>query len=177
MNASRSPRAARADYIARMSLSQLRPTATFGVLAMIALVGVMACMDSDTTQKVAQAFQASTSMPDEVPKMINTELPFRYPAALYARRVQGNVTLRLHVDRDGQVRADSTRIEESSGYPALDSAAILGSQALRFVPAKLHGEPMAVTILFPVYFRHPDAHPLPGDTILTRHDSTPTEGP
>ena len=25
-----------------------------------------------------------------------------------------------------------------------------------------------MTILFPVYFRHPDAHPLPGDTILNR---------
>jgi protein TonB len=177
MNASRSPGPPRAGYIARMSFSQPRPAVTSPLLALIALVGIMACMDADTTQKVAQAFQASTSMPDEVPKMINTELPFRYPAALYARRVQGNVTLRLHIDRDGQVRADSTRIEESSGYPALDSAAIQGSQELRFVPAKLHGEPMAVTILFPVYFRHPDAHPLPGDTILTRHDSTPTEGP
>jgi hypothetical protein len=27
---------------------------------------------------------------------------------------------------------------------------------------------MPVTILFPVYFRHPDAHALPGDTILKR---------
>jgi hypothetical protein len=25
---------------------------------------------------------------------------------------------------------------------------------------------MPVTILFPVYFRHPEAHALPGDTIL-----------
>jgi TonB family protein len=177
MSIARSRRPARAGYIARMPFRRSWSAAKPRVLALIALVGIMACMDSDTTQKVAQAFQASTSMPDEVPKMINTELPFRYPAALYARRVQGNVTLRLHVDRDGQVRADSTRIEESSGYPALDSAAIQGSQELRFVPAKLHGEPMAVTILFPVYFRHPDAHPLPGDTILTRRDSAPTEAP
>ena len=146
-------------------------------VVLFALTGLSACMDTDTTQKVAQAFQASTSMPDEVPKMINTELPFRYPAALYARRVQGNVTLRLHIDRDGQVRADSTRIEESSGYPALDSAAVQGSQELRFIPAKLHGEPMPVTILFPVYFRHPDAHPLPGDTILHIGDSASTGNP
>jgi hypothetical protein len=52
---------------------------------------------------------------------------------------------------------------------------VKGSQELRFVPARLHGEPMAVTILFPVYFRHPDARPLPGDTILTRRDSTSPE--
>jgi TonB family protein len=127
-----------------------------------------ACMDRDTPQKVAQAFQAGAPEPDEVPTMLNTDLPFRYPAALYARKVQGNVTLRLHVDRDGQVSPDSTRIEESSGYAALDSAAVKGSQELRFAPAKSHGDAMPVTILFPVYFRHPDAHALPGDTILKR---------
>jgi TonB family protein len=134
-----------------------------------------ACMDNDTTQKVARALQAGPPTPDEIPRMINTELPFRYPPALYAQKVQGNVTLRLRVDTNGQVLRDSTQIEQSSGYPALDSAAVKGSQELHFVPARLHGDPMAVTILFPVYFRHPDARPLPGDTILTRRDSTPPE--
>ncbi|HET9011919.1 MAG TPA: energy transducer TonB [Gemmatimonadaceae bacterium] len=134
-----------------------------------------ACAENETTQKVAQAFQAGASGPDEVPRMLNTELPFRYPAALYAQKVQGNVTLRLRIDRDGQVSADSTRIEESSGYAALDSAAVKGSQELHFIPAKLRGEPMPVTILFPVYFRHPDAHALPGDTILKR-DAVPPAG-
>lgn len=160
-------------YIARMPASP-RPAPFATLIVVIALAALVACMDTDTTEKVARAFQASASMPDEVPRMINTELPFRYPAALYARRVQGNVTLRLHIDDDGQVFTDSTRIEESSGYPALDSAAVNGSQELHFVPAKLHGEPMAVTILFPVYFRHPDASPLPGDTILTSPDSAPS---
>jgi protein TonB len=142
-----------------------------------AITNATACMDKDTSQKVAQAFQAGSSSPDELPHMLNTDLPFRYPAALYARKVQGNVTLRLHLDRDGQVSADSTRIEESSGYAALDSAAVKGSQELRFIPAKLHGEPMPVTILFPVYFRHPDAHALPGDTILKRGGAaTPAPG-
>jgi hypothetical protein len=27
---------------------------------------------------------------------------------------------------------------------------------------------MGVSILFPVYFRHPEAHALPGDTILNK---------
>ena len=104
--------------------------------------------------------------PDEMPALLNTELPFRYPGALYARRVQGNVTLKLFIDRDGRVQPESTRIDEPSGYPGLDSAALLGSAELRFVPAKLRGEPIPVTILFPVYFRHPEARPLPGDTVL-----------
>ena len=156
----------RRNYIERM-MSLLTRCGTVTVFVLLAPI-TTGCMDKDTSQKVAQAFQAGSSSPDELPQMLNTELPFRYPAALYARKVQGNVTLRLHVDRDGQVTADSTRIEESSGYAALDSAAVKGSQELRFIPAKLHGEPMHVTILFPVYFRHPEAHALPGDTILKR---------
>ena len=139
----------------------------------ISALATAACMETDTTQKMAQAFQARAAHPDEVPKVLNTDLPFRYPAALYARRVQGNVTLLLYVDTTGLVRADSTRREESSGYAALDSAAVKGSQELRFVPAKLRGEPLAATVLFPVYFRHPEAHALPGDTILNKHSRTP----
>jgi TonB family protein len=102
--------------------------------------------------------------------MVNKDLPFRYPAPLYARRVQANVMLRLFIDRDGRVVADSTRVEESSGYGSLDSSAVTGSQELYFIPAKLHGEPMAVAVLFPVYFRHPEAAPLPGDTVLGRRE-------
>ena len=109
---------------------------------------------------------AESEQPDELPALVNTELPFRYPAALYARKVQGNVTLKLFIDRDGRVLPDSTRIDEPSGYPALDSAALTGSRDLRFVPAKLHGEAIPISILFPVYFRHPEARPLPGDTAL-----------
>jgi protein TonB len=100
--------------------------------------------------------------------MLNPAPPFHYPGALYARKLQGNVTLRLFIDANGSPVGDSTRIEESSHYPAFDSAAIAGARELRFVPAKLRGEPMAMTILFPVYFRHPEAPPLPGDTILHR---------
>jgi periplasmic protein TonB len=103
--------------------------------------------------------------------MVNTDPPFHYPVALYARKAQGNVTLRLYVDVDGKAVPDSTKVEESSGYAAFDSAAIAGARELRFVPAKLRGEPMALTILFPVYFRHPEAPALPGDSILKRKGS------
>ena len=140
---------------------------------LLCLTVPLACSDKRTAQKMAQAFQRGVAHPDEAPRVLNTELPFRYPAVLYARKVQGNVTLRLYIDTAGQARADSTRIEESSGYAALDSAAVKGSQDLRFVPAKLHGEPLATTVLFPVYFRHPEAHALPGDTILNTHVPTP----
>lgn len=127
-----------------------------------------ACVDKEQSQKLAKSFETGPQHPDEPPKMLNKELPFHYPSALFAKKVQGNVTLRLYIDRDGHVPADSTQVVESSGYPAFDSAAIRGSQALQFVPAKTKGEPQAVTILFPVYFRFPGAPPLPGDTVLKK---------
>ena len=100
--------------------------------------------------------------------MLNKDLPFRYPTSLYAKKVQANVTLRVFIDKEGQVVSESTHVAESSGIPSLDSAAVKGSSELRFIPAKTRGEPVPVSILFPVYFRHPEAPPLPGDTILRK---------
>lgn len=98
--------------------------------------------------------------------MLNETLPFRYPPTLFAQKVQGNVTLRIFIDSTGTVLSDSTSVEESSGYPGLDSAAVRGTEALRYQPATLGGRPIGVSILLPVYFRHPEMPPLPGDTLL-----------
>jgi TonB family protein len=100
--------------------------------------------------------------------MLNKDLPFRYPPSLYARKVQANVTLRVFIDKEGQVVNESTHVAETSGIASLDSAAVKGSSELRFIPAKTRGEAVPVSILFPVYFRHPEAPPLPGDTILKK---------
>ncbi|MFL5640571.1 MAG: energy transducer TonB [Gemmatimonadaceae bacterium] len=117
-------------------------------------------------------FQTVGKQPDIAPVMLNKELPFRYPPALYAQKVQGNVTLRIFIDREGSIVADSTRIAETSGFTALDSAAMKGSRELKFEPAKTMGQPVPVSILLPVYFRHPDAPPLAGDSIIGREGST-----
>lgn len=129
-----------------------------------ALLGIGACGNGD--QRTGMQMQAARDRPDEPPVMVNKDLPFRYPPPLYARKVQGNVTLRLFIDTDGRVRPESTRVENGSGYGPLDTAAINGSQELLFIPAKLHGQPLGVVVLFPVYFRHPEAAPLPGDTVV-----------
>lgn len=116
-------------------------------------------------------FQTVGRQPDIAPVMLNKELPFRYPPALYAQKVQGNVTLRIYIDSNGAIVPDSTRVAETSGFNALDSAAMKGSRDLKFEPAKTQGQPVPVSILLPVFFRHPDAPPLPGDSII-RRDST-----
>ena len=134
--------------------------------SVLLLLACLACVDKKTAEKAMRAVRSDGPMPDVMPVMLNEELPFRYPPALYAGKVQGNVTLRIHIDSTGAVWPESTRVVESSGYPGLDSAAVKGSQELRFEPAKRHGKPLAVSVLLPVFFRHPEARPLPGDTIL-----------
>jgi protein TonB len=141
------------------------PARLFALLVVVATT-TLACADAGKPSRLASALRRD--VPDEVPALLNTELPFRYPAELYLRRVQGNVTLQLYVDSSGHVVTDSTRVEEPSGFPGLDSAALRGARELRFVPAKRAGVPMAVGILFPVYFRHPEAPPLPGDSVLQK---------
>jgi periplasmic protein TonB len=138
-----------------------------GALALV-VVGLAACKKGEGS---GLPFQTVGRQPDVAPVMLNKELPFRYPPALYAQKVQGNVTLRIFIDRDGAIVPDSTRIAETSGFTALDSAAMKGSRDLKFEPAKTQGQAVPVSILLPVYFRHPDAPPLAGDSII-KHDST-----
>jgi TonB family protein len=90
---------------------------------------------------------------EEPPVAINAVSPVRYPPALLAQGIEGRVLLRLFVDSAGNVLPDSTRIAESSGYPALDSAALAGSPELHFSPALLQGRPVAAPFLQPVQFR------------------------
>ena len=125
----------------------------------------LGCIGKDDAKKMIEALQASVA-PDSLPVMQNSQLPFRYPPELYARRVQGNVTLRIHIDTAGRISPESTTVVETSGYPALDSAAVTGARVLQFRPAFAKGAPLAISVLFPVYFRHPEASPLPGDTVL-----------
>jgi len=139
------------------------------VLGVTTPAAVIGCVSKDDATKLVRAIQASQPQrPDELPVLLNREVPVRYPASLYATRAQGNVTLRIFIDSLGRARPESTRVAESSGQPAFDSAAVDGVAALRFAPAKRQGMPVAVSILFPVFFRHPQGAPVPGDSVLLR---------
>jgi periplasmic protein TonB len=139
---------------------------TLKLLACAMLLASSACIDRQQAQKAIDAVQTDGAKPDVMPVMLNRELPFRYPPALYARRVQGNVTLHIHIDSTGIVWPESTSVVESSGYPALDSSAVAGSRELRFEPATTKGRPVSVSLKLPVFFRHPNGKPLAGDTVL-----------
>jgi TonB family protein len=100
---------------------------------------------------------------DDSPVALNAESPVLYPPELFARRIEGEVILRLYVDERGVMRPESTRVVESSGYPAFDSAAAQGARQLRFAPARKNGMPVGTSFIQPVEFRHPSASVLRGE--------------
>lgn len=136
------------------------------LLACVTLLAASACLDREQARKAIEAVQTDGAKPDVMPVMLNRDLPFRYPPALYAKKVQGNVTLHIHIDSTGIVWPESTSVLESSGYAGLDSSAVAGSRELRFEPATTKGHPVGVSLKLPVFFRHPKGKPLAGDTIL-----------
>ena len=124
------------------------------VLIAIAVLAFVGCHGSSQQSDGGdQSAQAATPPESEAPVALNPDVPIAYPPALYDQKVEGDVTLRLFVDSTGKLVPESTRVAEGSGYPALDSAALSGSRALRFAPAKRHGVPVATAFLQPVEFR------------------------
>ena len=124
------------------------------------MIGVLLCImvgcdrgNDGTMRLVDQAAIPAVPPAEEPPVAINPVSPVRYPPALLAQGIEGRVLLRLYVDSAGNVVPDSTRIAESSGYPALDSAALVAAPELRFAPALHQGQAIAAPFLQPVQFR------------------------
>jgi TonB family protein len=128
---------------------------------MVIVLLLAACeRKDDGTMRLVDRHESLPASPvDEPPVAINPVSPVRYPQALLDQGIEGQVLLRLYVDSAGKVIPDSTRIAESSGYPALDSAAVVASPELRFSPALHQGRPVAAPFLQPVQFRSPRTRP------------------
>jgi TonB family protein len=111
----------------------------------------------DGTVRLGEHQPDIESPADQPPVATNPVSPMEYPQALLDEGIGGRVLLRLFVDSTGTLVSDSTRLAESSGYPALDSAALAGAPSLRFSPALRNGRPIAAPFLQPVHFRNPRA--------------------
>ena len=124
------------------------------IVALLAVASLAACRD------------ASNGEPESGdPTLLTRELPFVYPPALYASRVEGDVGLRLYIDSLGLVVPESTSVAEPSSHPEFDSAAIAGAPYLEFMPARSGGSRVGKTVVLPVKFR------LPPDSL--RRDTLP----
>lgn len=140
-------------------------TASALAVSAVLYLGGLGCSERRGSVAVTGDGWWRSDTPDVVPQILNEDLPFRYPAALFMQRVEGNVMLRLFVDASGNVVTDSSRVVEASGYAALDSAALAGASRLQFRAARRRGVPIAVSLLFPVHFRHPDRKSTARDSL------------
>ena len=104
----------------------------------------------------------ATPPEQEPPVPLNADSPIQYPPRLFDRGVQGDVVLRLFVDSTGRVVPESSRVGESSGFPALDSAALAGAKKLRYAPARRRGAAVASAFLQRIEFRHPQGDAIQG---------------
>ena len=73
-----------------------------------------------------------------------------YPPALRRNGVHGLVRVWALINRVGLV--DTTFVSESSGIPALDSAAVEVASALAFHPAYLDRDPICKWVKFPIIY-------------------------
>lgn len=133
------------------------------------VLGALAC--GGGTPRASGSVEAPA---EEPPVALNAQPPVQYPPPLYDQGVEGDVELRLFVDSTGRLAPESTRVKESSGYAALDSAATRGVAQLRYAPARRHGLPVATAFLQTIEFRHPGAAGSPPATRITRADTART---
>lgn len=87
---------------------------------------------------------------DEVVRAMTRE----YPTVLRNAGIGGTVSVNFAVDEDGRVL--ETSIGESSGYGALDEAALAVADVIRFSPAMNGDRHVAVRVAFPIVFRVDD---------------------
>ena len=74
-----------------------------------------------------------------------------YPPLLRDAGIGGTVRVFFFINDQGIV--EQVRIDQSSGHPALDEAAINVAGAYRFSPAQNGDDPVPVWVSFPVTFQ------------------------
>ena len=108
------------------------------------------------TNGVAEISQEPVLLPRQVEPSLRNRQAFgqalerAYPAALKDASIGGTVVLWVFVTENGEV--GNVRVQESSGYPALDAAAEAVMREAEFTPALNRDEPVPVWIALPVIF-------------------------
>ena len=126
------------------------------MILVVALLALACEKDQGAIIKLPEGTPPPVDQPRDLPPVaLNAQTPVEYPPALFDQGIEGTVILRLYADTAGVLVNDSTRVQESSGFPALDSAAVAAAPNLRFAPARHDGRPVAASFLQPIHFRHP----------------------
>lgn len=122
--------------------------------------------DDDNTNIGAVTSDSSAFNPVKIEPVIDTFMPIHkvnikpylktrfdppYPERMKKLRIEGRVVVLIGIDRAGQVM--DVRVEQTSGYPDLDSAAVEEARKAQFSPAIHNGKPVPVKIKLPVNFK------------------------
>ena len=99
--------------------------------------------------------------PLALPVAVEQETPFVYPEELWDEGVESQAVVMVHVTAEGTV--DSVYVRTTSGYEAMDTAALRGARELRFQPGRRGEEPVDVWVRLPVRFSR--TPPEPGDAV------------
>jgi len=134
-------------------------------IALLTAAGVVSCGENGLGARLRRRLGADD--PVELPLLLSTELPFRYPPALYLQFIQDSVTLQLRIDSLGRVVQESTRVAQHAKDAAFDSAAMEGAARLVFRPARQGDRRIPYTVLFPIKFRMPNGPRTPDDSGST----------
>jgi periplasmic protein TonB len=108
--------------------------------------------DSSSTPSRATAAVSSpraSGAPDVLPSEIHSPFP-AYPPELLARRIQATVILRLRIAADGTLL--EAAVHRTSGYEAMDQAALAGVKSWRFKPAISEGQSVESVVRKPFKF-------------------------
>jgi TonB family protein len=74
-----------------------------------------------------------------------------YPGELREAGIRGTAVVWLFIDANGAV--ENVKVQASSGYPALDDAAVTTARSMRFTPAYNRDQKVAVWVAIPITFR------------------------
>ena len=88
--------------------------------------------------------------PIELPVPMADNPPIEYPVELWDAKIQGETVLMIEVDAEGRV--ETVRVEETSGSPQLDSAALGGGRQMRFTPGRRGDRRVGTWVRVPIRF-------------------------
>lgn len=137
-------------------LDEARPTPTPDVLPQVTRAAAVAPSPAPSQpEAVATPAPPGPAVPAVTPPSftaayLNNPGP-QYPYESRVKRQEGIVKLKVLVTPEG--RADQVLIDRSSGFPALDEAALdVVKRRWRFVPAKQDGHPISAWVVVPMAF-------------------------
>lgn len=134
-------------------------------LATLALVA-LACEAPEPTGELMVTSPVYTELPPDAfapftpemerPELTNVSAVARaleesYPPLLRDAGIGGSAHVTFWIDRAGDVIR--YEVAESSGYPALDQAAVKVAGTMIFTPARKDGSPVPVVVRIPITFR------------------------